>query len=560
MNIILRSHFLILAALIAAGWFVPRVGEDPSRRIQRAFGGFACRRTLAVLSLMALVVIVRLSLLPVIPIPKPGVHDEFSYLFAGDTFAHGRLANPTHPLWVFFETFHILSQPTNSSLYPPAQGGFLAVGQLLGNPWFGVLLSVALMSGAILWALQGWLPPGWALLGGVLAALRIAIVGDWINSYWGGAPAAIGGALLVGAYPRLVRSWRTSHALFLALGTAILANSRPLEGFVLFIPVLAAVTFKLLPKFRTQFPPLAQQVLLPLGLSFLLLLGFLGYYNWRVTTNPFVLPAKVAAHQYSNYPLFLFQKVGPPLHYRNAQFEAFYNETILNANPRSWSWSVLSKSHKIWGFFLGTTLAIPLIMVPSLLRDRRTGILVILFAVGFTAELTISWCFPHYFAPLTATIYILAVQLLRHLRFWEIRNKGVGLYLVRLVVVLALLRPVTVVAYSMQHPVHDWRNRREQVIRQLQSMPGKQLVLVSYRAKHTVEHEWVYNSADIDGSKIVWARVIPGRDLMPLIQYFGDRSVWWLEADASPPELRPFSANPQANSNFALSNDSSPKP
>src|SRR5271166_2675575 len=84
-------------------------------------------------------------------IPAPQTHDEFGYLLLGDTFAHGRITNPTPPLWEHFETIHQIEQPTYTAKYPPGQGVPLAVGEWLGLPIIGVWLVTALSCATICW-------------------------------------------------------------------------------------------------------------------------------------------------------------------------------------------------------------------------------------------------------------------------------------------------------------------------------------------------------------------------------------------------------------------------
>src|SRR5438067_1722092 len=88
---------------------------------------------LAVLTagLFALVVTAAISIL--VSFPEPVVHDEFCYLLTGQTLAHGRLTNPPHQLWEFFETIYVIFDPTYQSKYPPAQGLALAAGFALAN-------------------------------------------------------------------------------------------------------------------------------------------------------------------------------------------------------------------------------------------------------------------------------------------------------------------------------------------------------------------------------------------------------------------------------------------
>src|SRR6185369_2384866 len=147
--------FLLLLILrIRAPW---------ADRLQEWFQAAALPRWRAVVIVFVAAILGHLVVLPTLDRPVPGVHDEFSYLLAGQTFALGRLANPTHPLWIHFESFHIDQQPTYASMYPPAQGMTLAFGLLLGDPIIGVWVSTAFFCAATCWMLQAWVPAKWAL-------------------------------------------------------------------------------------------------------------------------------------------------------------------------------------------------------------------------------------------------------------------------------------------------------------------------------------------------------------------------------------------------------------
>jgi hypothetical protein len=384
---VINPHAVELTSLVVlAAWSVPGLFLRSRRRFTgRLTARFASRRWLAAASVGVAALVIRAALLPIHPVPAPAVMDEYSYLLAGDTFASGRAANPAHPFWVNFETFCELMQPTYASKYPPAQGLILAAGiRLAHSPWVGVWLSTGALCVAMVWMLQGWLPPRWALVGGILVLLRIGIASYWVDSYWGGAAAACGGALLYGALPRLMRRGCVRHSLALGAGLAILANSRPFEGLLLAAPALVTLAVWAVRKGWPAVRPLAPMAAL-LGLTALAMLA----YNHAVTGSPWRMPYQVHEAQYAVAPLFLFQKLGPPPVYHHAVIEAVWNVGARNEYLYSFRVGLvrasLTKLGRVWDFFLGPLLTVPLIALPWALRSKRFRLIYIslgLFLLG----------------------------------------------------------------------------------------------------------------------------------------------------------------------------------
>jgi hypothetical protein len=484
----------------------------------------------------------------ILGVPLPHYHDEFSYLLAADTFAHGRLTNPPHPMWVHFETFHVIWRPTYMSMYPPGQGLILALGEVLGNPWIGQLLASALMCAAVCWMLQGWIPSRWALLGGVLVVARLGLLSYFTNGYWSACLPAVGGALILGALPRIQHGARRLDAAIMAIGLSILANTRPYEGFLLGLGVAIALLAWMLGKNGPPVQVSLARIVLPLVLMLALLATWTGYYYYRVTGSPFRMTYDVNREMYAMGRYFIWQKPWPQKTYHHAKMQAQYERELREATEyktlRGFIRRGRGKLYYFWQVYLVPPLPFVLIALPCAARDRRLRVPWMIggiFVIGLAVEV---WFLPHYFAPATALLYLFLMQCMRHLRWFRWRERPVGLAFVRAVCVVyvatVLLRMGMAVAHV--HPEKEWQHGdlgRAAIVQELDALPGKDVVLVKYAPDFDLDREWVFNGADIDGSKIVWARDMGPEKNQELLDYYRGRKFWMVEADGEA-RLEPY--------------------
>ena len=531
-------------------WWMSRT-ESPTH-LWRWVRHFARRRAASVLAVSVFAILASISMAVAKGAPIPRVHDEFSYLLAGDTFAHGRLSNPTPPLAEFFETFHELVRPRYASMFPPAQGAFLAIGQLVtGRPYVGVWLGMAFACGALTWMLQAWAPPRWALAAALIATVRIVYLGAafpggdggyWSSSYWGGAVAMGGGALVFGALRRILSGHGVGSALTMGAGFVVLAFSRPFEGLVVSVPVAAVLARWALGRQGPRFSELIGRT----GLPFAFVVGIgavaMGYYNSAVTGDPLLLPHRAYQLQYYIAPQFLWGSPAPCPPYEHPVLAAYFVD-LLRRHEMQHTWPGLLRSYTMRSvflseFFIGGLFVVPLLALGPACRDRWTGFAVVTTGLLIVASFQVGYLtLPHYLAPATGLIAVVLLRTVRCLRLWRINRLQLGRAIVRALpavcvasALVSLLVPAT----------RGWSIERARIDQALHDDHRHHLVVVRYGPGHNPHEEWVYNDADLERAPVIWARDMGRENDGRLLEHFRARTAWLLEPDLEPPRIVPF--------------------
>jgi hypothetical protein len=540
----------VVVLCVYRGW-VPKFTPLPA---WQAWVKLAHRRKTAVAVVFFSALAIRAALLPLLPVPHPVVTDEFSQLLLADTLSHGRLSNPTHPMWTHFESIHIIQKPTYNSDYFPGPAAILALGMLAGHPWIAVWLLCAATCAALCWMLQAWVPPAWALFGAMLAVLRFDIASYWINSYYGGCLAALGGALLLGACPRFLKKPSLSLSLVLAAGLIAIGYTRPFEGLGVSVPVVIALAIAFRKRLRIYWMCVPAAALVLAAVAGLLL------YSKAVTGDPLRTP--YAANQAAyGWPLGLPWFQARDVKLQHVELQRYYDYEREAHDRNSSLFGELKhstlKAQTLWRFYFGPALSIPLLMLPAVWRSRRLRLLFL--TAGCTIVLTLMQfvSLPHYAAPAAAAILAVLVECMRRLHRVRRNGRPVGLQLVLaapliMITILAVriglekfhLPFTQAVNFESWCCVQPGNQSKAQVLETLDKLGGKHLVIVKQKDNPNDFLQWIYNAADIDASQVVWARDLGPEQDRALVRYFHDRRAWLVDPNPQPARLTPFSGAP----------------
>jgi hypothetical protein len=324
---------------------------------------------------------------------------------------------------------------------------------------------------------------------------------------------------------------RALQGLVLGAGLAILAATRPVEGALYSIPFVAILAWN----FRQNV-----LALLAASVPVLLCAAALGVYFSHITGSPFVTAYQIHQKTYG-WPMTLAFVKPPLVEHHNIEFERYYkferSEHERVEGPVNFLQYLTFRIQEYWRFFLGPALTVPLIMFKRVWRGRR--MLLIGASGGLFAVLIEGGASPHYLAPATAILIAIVVECCRHLRASRVYVVKFLPAMMALVLTLRLGAQSFGLPYTQQLNFQSWCCRvvgnspKARIAAMLG--PGNHLVFVRAKTSEYNLFQWIYNDADIDESRIVWARDLGPERNAELIRYYPSRQAWIVDPNVDPP-------------------------
>jgi hypothetical protein len=491
--------------------------------------------------------------------PEPTIHDEFSYLLAADTFARGRLTNPSPPLPAFFEAPHILVEPSYQSKYPPGTGLVLAVGQvLLGHPRWGAWFLSGCYAAALCWMLQAFTRRRWALA--VALCATVSVVPRFGAAYLSTMLAGASAATLFGSLQRIFRRPNLFSTTILSFGVIGLAVSRPFEGVTVCLGAAPAFLSWLLADRCSWFDRRMKAVVLP-GSMFLAVGGvMLGCYNQAVTGHWSRLPYSLHHEQYFHHGLFVFNKDGTPRLPREPgrvaniyrHFKIQRELKIEKSQPLAVAAALqgIARSRIALNAGLGLFEASHfglMWIVPALLLGLRGR--AIIFAPSFLLvcighSLT-TWYDPSYSIVIFPWLAIVLAENLRLVARGAHVRRSLWLH-PGFILLLGLSLAVGPDSGAFVRRTLGWVSAdastgdpsasqetavtsRAELRHFLSRQTGTHLVFVRYEDGYNIHNEWVYNEADLDGTRILFAHDLGEEKNRQLTNLQPQRQCWRME-------------------------------
>jgi hypothetical protein len=356
--------------------------------------------------------------------------------------------------------------------------------------------------------------------------------------------AAIGGLLLYGALPRLLRG-RAGEARLawapLALGVFLLANSRPLEGAAAALPAAAIVAVALAKRLRPWWRPAAALVLaLAAGAALTLA------YDRATTGDPLLMPYRLHVKTYGVDAMSPYFAAPAPVRYSSPVLKAHLGRSF--ARPRTVTGALAAAAGHFarMAYFV---LGLPLLVFAGLTLRRlprdnpmtRWKLFALLCAALPAAVHSVTaWWSPHYSAAAVGPLLLLAMMGMREGAAMRWCGRRLGPWLV--VGALLVRVPLTTVELPAFRPdASDWNRLAPRLERDFAARRERAVIVVDDRLR-TVD-EWVFNRADLDSAPLLWIQDLGPAVTRAVAEAYAPRRVYRLEPapDQGWPRLFPVS-------------------